>query len=126
MSEEHRKPTYKSTLKHHKLNEADMKTKCSVEAIEVLAPKLIDWKLDYLRLGKEIVESINSDFKTEEERKLKYLQRWSEQYGHNATYEFLAQRILEAGFASIADEVCKERKKDLKNATGEFPWTRHA
>ena len=113
-------PSYQELLVYYKLEEADMKERCSEEAIKALAPKLTNWELDHLCMGKETVDSVKSDFKKEEEKKLNYLLRWKEECSINATYDEMAKRFMQARKASLAEHVCEECKKHLKKVAGEL------
>ena len=113
-------PSYQDLLAHYELEEADMKKKCSEEALKALAPKLTDWELDHLCMGKETVDSVRSDFKKEEEKKLNYLLRWREECSINATYGEMAKRFMQARKASLAEHVCEECKRRLKKVAGEL------
>ena len=111
-------PSYTSVISHYGLQASDMQVKCSDEAIQIVAEKMTDWRLDRFLLGKAKVDEIDRDEKTEEEKKLKYLRCWREQRDFMATYELMAQNFVQARNVSLAGLVCKECKSHPRKENG--------
>ena len=57
-------PSYTSVISHYGLQASDMQVKCSDEAIQIVAEKMTDWRLDRFSLGKAKVDEIDRDGKT--------------------------------------------------------------
>jgi hypothetical protein len=105
-------PTYEKILNRHGLKRQEMKRRCSGDELFPIAREMTRWRSINLGLQKGVINSIENDPTTgEEEKQIKLLERWSESYGHDATYDRLAYSFCSSNRVDLADVVCEMRKK---------------
>ena len=71
---------------------------CFLESRQTLAP--------HLNLKETDIEEIDKDKRTEQEKRLKTLQKWKERFIFLATYKVLMEALLKTGRADHARKVC--------------------
>ena len=87
-------PTLDTILESRSLTRDDLDHKCSDERhMNKLALEIHTWKAvaALLGLSKQDKENIEADNRTNADRKIAMLRRWSERYGDGATYLKLAE-----------------------------------
>ena len=105
-------PTYEKILIRHGLKRQEMQRQISDDALFPIARQMTRWRSIDLGLTKGIVNAVENDPSTGEEKKqIQLLERWSESYGHEATYERLAFSFCSSSRVDLADAVCEIRKK---------------
>ena len=89
-----------------------MQQRISDDELFPIARWMTRWRSIDLGLQKGIINSIENDPTTgEEEKQIKLLERWRESYGHDATYDRLANSFCSSNRVDLADIVCEMRKK---------------
>ena len=81
---------------------------CSKEHINEISLFLTSWRTlaPHLNLEDTDIEEIEQDGKTEQEKKLKTLQKWKERFIFRATYKVLMEVLLKLGKADHTRKVC--------------------
>ena len=87
---------------------AKLDEECSKEHINEISLFLTSWKTlaPHLYLEDTDIEEIDQDGKTEQEKKLKTLQKWKERFIFQATYKVLMEALLKIGKADRVRKVC--------------------
>ena len=60
-----------------------------------------------LDLEEAVLNDLERDFKTEEEKRTSLLKKWKEEKGFEATYEVLIKALLHINCRGVAERVCK-------------------
>ena len=81
---------------------------CSVEHLKKIS-HFLDWRrvAPFLGLSEMDIQEIESDKKTDSEKRLQALEKWKRMYAFKATYRKLVEILLEVKDANSAQKVCK-------------------
>ena len=116
-------PTYWSTLAHYGLVDSQLNVICDESMLRRLAPKFNRWRelSAYLKLETSVADSIDASERWNEEgKRYRLLKRWTEIYGHKATYRQLVRCLIEAERADLAGIVCEAFIKETTSSAGTY------
>ena len=87
---------------------AKLDQECSEEHVKEISLFLESWEIlaPHLSLKKTDIEDIDREGKTEQEKRLKTLQKWKERFIFLATYKVLMEALIKTGRAGHARQVC--------------------
>ena len=87
-----------------KLNEC-----ISDEHLREIAIFLTSWRrvAVYLELSDNDLEDVEQEWKSEQDKRLKALQKWKGKFGFKATYRKLVEALLSLAKADIAERICR-------------------
>ena len=88
---------------------------CSEESLLDLANYCDPWNIvgQHLKLSETVINDIDRDYRTTEEKRIKLLKKWKEGFAFKATYEVFVKALLSSGRVDPALEVCKLLKEVL-------------
>ena len=101
--------TIEDLTKRFKIPSGVLENEVSDVDIREISTFLESWKLvaPHLGLKKGEIEAIESDGKSEEEKKMLMLQKWKQALVFNATYKELINALLFVRRADLAVKVCQ-------------------
>ena len=102
--------TVQELAKHFKLSaDSDLGQQVSDEHIKEISTFLESWKLvaPHLGLNQGTIETIDSDGKGEEQKRLLMLQKWKQALFFKATYQKLLEALLAVQRADLGGKVCE-------------------
>ena len=81
---------------------------CSDEHLITISSDLTQWRAvaPYLGLKEGDIEEIETDARTESQKRSKVLRKWKDKYSSKATYRVLMEALLKCHMADRAEKVC--------------------
>ena len=112
--------SFEEILAIHRLSEGDLSQVCSKEHRDELTKRINDWKAVGAALGftQDYIESIDSNFQSDEQKMTILFFQWSMRDGKEATYLNLAKLLFAGGMLDLLQELCV-----LLTAPGGTPTT---
>ena len=107
--------TLPSLLRHCELTESDVTIEVDEKDYGDIVGCFTEWKKVAPLCGMETneIKDIELDYKTEETRRVGFLEAWKEKFAYNATYFCLIQALLKRSKADEARKVCMHLKGKL-------------
>ena len=115
--------SYEELLKHHGLSEEDCGQQVSNKHLALFSLSLCGrWKMLPALLDMEPItaEDAAKDAGNEEGKRYRFLLKWSQSQGFQATYKKLILALLELKCAQDAGQVCRRLKESLSAEGEEF------
>ena len=102
-------PSIDDLLRRHELTNECIDGKVRECHMRTLSRSLAYWRelASYICLTEPDVAEIEHDCKTEPDKRLKTLKKWSNKHGPNAKYRLLLEAFLEIGWSNLAEQLCK-------------------
>ena len=81
----------------------------SDEHLREIAIFLTSWRrvAVYLELSNNDLDDVEREWKDEQDKRLKALQKWKGKFGFKATYQKLVEVLLSLAMADVAEKVCR-------------------
>ena len=82
---------------------------CSEERLLELANHCDPWNIVglHLKLSETVINDIDRDYRTTEEKRIKLMQKWKEGFAFKATYKVFVKALMSCGRADPALKVCR-------------------
>ena len=99
---------FEEILSIHRLNEGDLNQICSKEHINEVTKRIKDWKAMGAALGftQEELDTIDSGYESDDQKKTTLFIQWSMRIGKEATYLNLAKLLFAGGLLDLLQELC--------------------
>ena len=101
-------PTLEEIVKEVRISLKLLEQKCTDEHLKNIS-LFLGWRsvAPHLGLSEIDIKAIEAENRTEDERRLKVLQKWKKKYGYKATLKSLVMVLLATGNADDAEQVCR-------------------
>ena len=112
-------PTLDDLLKELRITPTLLDQRCSNEHLNSFS-LFLDWRriAPFLGLSEMDIQEIETDKKTEAEKRLKTLQNWKRKFGYKAKFTLLVETLLDVGNAEDAEKVCRVLQPQVHTGMG--------